>query len=785
VARPAVQPVDVALRDGSTVRVRRVRGEDVDGLRALLAGMSDNARWLRFLSAGANLDRAAAMGADPGDGAGLVVTIGAPERIVAHAMFARESGERAELAFEVADEWHGRGIATILLAHLAGVAARAGVTTFVAYVHPSNRRMIGVFRESGFPVEVRSSAGELEVVMPAELGEAARARFEDRGRAAAAAAVAHVLRPSSVVLVTIGGTAIGATVMRNLHAAGYAGDLRVLVTPIGDAAVPPADLAILSVPPAEVLEHAEVCGDAGVRALLVLTGGFLDGGEEGGARLSELLAVCRRSGMRLVGPSSLGVLDLDPAVRLNATAVPVVTRPGPVAFASQSGAIGVAAMAEAARRGIGLSSFVSTGDKADLSGNDFLQYWERDPATRVVLLYLESFGNPRRFGTIARRVAGAKPIVVVKSGRRAAAPGPGATRTRALLSASDVSVDALFEHAGVIRTETVFEQLDVASLLATQPLPRGDRVGIVSNGRGPALSCADACTAAGLDPQPPVDLGATATAAEYASAIERMAADVEALVAVFVPALATEAGAVAKMLGDTRVGDTTLMGAFMAHAEDELAALASGPVPLYRSPVEAARALSRVAGYARWRARPAGDRAELDGVDQDAAAAVIAAALTRGEGGLHLDEVQALLAAYGILYDESGPQMGGVEMVAGVLGDPDFGPVVVCGLGGPTAELLGDAAVRLAPLSRADAAGLLRSLRSFPVLDGYRGAPPADVDALEDLLVRLSALADAHPEVTEVDCDPVLVLSAGALVAGARIRVAPAGPTRPFPALDR
>ena len=207
--RPAVQPVDVALRDGSTVRVREVRAGDVDGLRALLAGMSDDSRWLRFLSAGANLDKAAAAGADPGDGAGLVVTAGSPERIVAHAMYAKESPERAELAFEVADELHGRGIATILLAHLAGVAAADGVGTFVAYVHPSNRRMIGVFRQSGFPVEVHSSAGELEVVMPAALGEAARARFEDRGRAAAAAAVAHVLRPASVVLVTVGGTAVG------------------------------------------------------------------------------------------------------------------------------------------------------------------------------------------------------------------------------------------------------------------------------------------------------------------------------------------------------------------------------------------------------------------------------------------------------------------------------------------------------------------------------------------------------------------------------------------------
>ncbi len=855
---PASQPVDVALRDGSTVRVRPVRHEDVDGLRALLAGMSADSLWLRFLSGGANLDRAAEQGADPGDGAGIVVTVGSPERVIAHAMYAPEDPERAELAFEVADEWHGRGIATILLAHLAGVATAAGVRTFVAYVHPTNRRMIGVFRQSGFPVEVHSSAGELEVVMPAALGEAARLRFEDRGRAAATAAVEHVLRPASVVLVTVGGTAAGATVMRNLRESGYAGELRVLVTPVGDdAAIPAADLAMLAVPADEVLEHARACGAAGVRALLVLAGGFLHGGEEGRSRLAELLATCRRSGMRLVGPSSLGVLDMDPGVRLNATAMTVAPQPGPVALASQSGAIGVAAMAEAARRGVGLSSFVSTGDKADLSGNDFLQFWESDPATRVVLLYLESFGNPRRFASIARRVAATKPIVVVKSGRRASEPGPAPTVTRALLGASDVSVDALFEHAGVIRTDTVFEQLDVAALLATQPLPGGSRVGIVGNGRGPAISCADACAAAGLDPGTPVDLGARATAAEFAAAVEALAGDVDALITVFVPALAAGAGDVARALGEAAVGDTTLMAAFMAQGDAELAALPSGPVPVYRSPVEAARALGRVARYARRRSRPSTGSPELGGIDADAAAAVIAATLTRGEGWLRRGGADALLAAYGVPHADTGfaesPQeagrlaaglggpvaikavcpglphlsdvgavvldvvggadaeraaetalaavraaggepegiavqrmaAGGVEMVAGVIADPDFGPVVACGLGGRTVELLGDAVVRLAPLSRSDAAELVRTLRSFPVLTGYRGGPEADVAALEDVLVRISALAAAHPEVSEIDCDPVLVSSDGAVVVEARIRVRPTAPPRPFPALDR
>jgi acyl-CoA synthetase (NDP forming)/GNAT superfamily N-acetyltransferase len=767
------------------VQVRAVRPDDAGGLRELLAGMSESSRWLRFLSAGVNLDRAAQTAAEPDDGMSLVVTAGSPERIVAHAMYLPETAERAELAFEVADAWNGRGIATILLAHLAGVAAGEGVSTFVAYVHPTNKRMVGVFRESGFPVEVRSGAGELEVLMPAALGEAARLKFEDRGRAAAAAAVAHVLRPRSVAVVTGGGTAAGATLMRNLREAGYAGELRVVVTP-GGGSLTEAELAILAVSAGDVLEQARACAAAGVRALVVLSGGFLDGGDAGAARLAELLATCRHAGMRLVGPSSLGVLNTDRALGLNATSVPVAPASGPVALASQSGAIGVAAIAEAERRGVGLSSFVSTGDKADLSGNDFLQYWETDPATRVVLLYLESFGNPRRFGQIARRVAAKKPIVAVKSGRRAGGGvEAGATRMRALLDASDVNVDALFEHAGVIRTDTVFEQLDVAALLASQPVPRGSRVGIVSNGRGPAISCADACAVAGLDASAPVDLGAAATPGAYAAAIERVAAEVDAVIAVFVPALHSHADDVALAVHGAARGDATVLAAFMAQSEAELADLGrAGDVPMYRSPVEAARALGRVVRYARWRDVATDEPPSLDGVDADAAAAVMAAALVRGEGWLEPGEVEAVLGAYGVPLAES-PGPDGVELVAGVLADPDLGPLVVCGLGGPTVELLGDVAVGLAPLTRPDAARLLRSLRAFPVLDGYRGAPPADVPALEDVLLRVSALAAAHPEVVELECDPLLVSESGAAATGARIRVRTAAPARPFPALDR
>jgi acyl-CoA synthetase (NDP forming)/GNAT superfamily N-acetyltransferase len=842
-----IRPVDVALRDGSTVRVRPVQRGDVAGLRSLLTGLSDHSRWLRFLTAAADLGRAARSAAAPEGGVGLVATAGSPERILAHATYLRERPDRAEVAFEVADEWQGRGLATILLAHLAGAAERDGVSTFVAYVHPSNHRMIGVFRDSGFPVDVRTSADELVVEMPASPGEDARRRFEDRARSSAVAAVTHVLRPASVGVA--GASSAGSVVLDNLVSYGFAGTVHDSPQPV--------DLAVVAGSPAAVLDASEAWGASGARALAVLAGGFADAGAAGRKRLGELLATCRRTGTRLVGPNCLGVINTDPHVRLNATVAKLRPTPGRVALASQSGALGLSAIAEATRRRVGISSFVSTGDKADLSGNDFLQYWEQDPMTDVVLLYLESLGNPRRFARIARDVALEKPIVAVKSGRTATGHDDSSTRTRAMVNASDVTVDALFAHAGVIRTDTLSEQLDVAALLASRPLPSGDCVTIISNARGPALACMDSCLATGLRlaPGSPLDLGSQAGADDYRRAVA--GSDADAVVVIVTAGFTAEPRDVAACLRAASTSARPLVGVLMTVSDTELATLSEdGSVPLYRSPEEAARALGRVARYARWRRRPPDRPPILDAVDADAAAAVLATALSRGEGWLAPGEVDALLGAYGIAGVETrvaatpedarqlAVELGGhvavkavapglphksdvggvhlnvepsavqdaaidvaaavrrtghepdgfvvqrmappgVEMVAGVLADPDFGPVVACGPGGRTAELFGDATVGLAPLGRLAAAEMVRSLRSFPLLEGYRGGPQADVGAFQDILLRLSALAAAHPAVAEVDCDPVVAGRGGAVVIDARICVHRPAASRPFPALDR
>jgi acetyl coenzyme A synthetase (ADP forming)-like protein len=876
---------EIVLRDGSTTHVRSTRPDDADLLRDLLERLSPDALWLRFLGAGVSFGGAAER--LTADGVGLLALAGTPRRAVAHACFMTNGPGRAEVAFEVDDAWQGRGIGTVLLAHLAQLAAARGVDTFTAVVHPSNHRMLQVFRDSGFPLDVRAEPGELHVELPAQLGREARARFEERDDLAAAAAVAHVLAPTSVAVIGASRRhgSIGGAVMSNLVAGGFDGGLYPINphahTIAGRRAfasvldVPePVEMAVVAVAAERVPEVARECAEKGLRALVVLSAGFGETGSEGRVLEDELLHICRAAGMRLVGPNCLGVLNTDLAVQLNATFAPGRPPAGRIAFASQSGAYGIAALGLAARRGLGLSSFVSMGDKADLSGNDFLRFWEHDPGTDVVLLYLESLGNPRRFGQITRRLTATKPVIAVKSGRTEAGKRAASSHTGALLEASEATVDALFDHAGVIRVDTLDEQLDVAALLAGQPLPRGDRIAIVTNAGGPGIACADACAAAGLRVEPlghatrealrellpaaaavgnPVDTLAAATEADFRRAIEAVAADpgADAVVAIFIPPLPGRRAdpvlrAVRAAARRANRSGTPVLSVVMAPGVPSVAA----GVPVYDTPEQAARALGHAARHARRRRRPAGMATPPAGIDADAAHAVLARTLVEGEGWLGVESTAALLRAYGIplaqavvvtsphgagrraaalggpvalkaivpgllhkrdagavrlglhgasavtraareLRDSLGAERflvqamapPGVEMLVGVVGDARFGPVVACAAGGTAVELLGDVQVRLAPVTPAEASEMLHGLRTFPLLDGYRGGPRAAVAALEDVVVRIGALAAAHPTVAELDLNPVIVSPGGAVAVDARVRVAPVVPPAPFPAL--
>lgn len=922
--------VDVALRDGSTLHVRPVSEDDTPKIMQFLKTLSRESIGFRFFGS-PDLDWVCnwSVDVDYSDRYALVASTGPEQAIVAHGAYMRLDEHRAEVAFMVSDRWQGRGIATIMLAHLAAAAEEHGISTFFAEVLPHNHRMIDVFSESGFPVKRHRTRDAIEIELPTSMSEQTLDHFDLRDRTAAVAALRGILQPRSVAV--IGASrhrrTIGGELWHNLIAGGFTGKAYAVNDKArtvqgrrayGSIATVPeqVELGVIAVPAKHVASVARECAAAGVRALLVVSGGFGEAGAEGEERQRELLAICRESGMRMVGPNCLGVLNNAPDTRLNATFAAGSPRLGRIGFLSQSGGLGIAMIEGAGRLGLGLSSFVSVGDKADISGNDLLQYWEHDENTDVVLLYLESFGNPRRFARIARRVSQTKPIVAVKSGRSPAGQRAGASHTGALVTSSDVTVDALFEQAGVIRTDTVHELFDVAALLSTQPAPRGDRVAIVTNAGGPGILCADACQAAGLevveldgrvrkrlarflDPQAalsnPVDMIASAPAGSYRRTIETLVAEraCDAILAIFVPPLVTDPHDVAREIraAAANAGGVSVAAVFMTGEgppeelgggdttgtkpepprriagearrrkapESEADGLARGGsrVPGFDFPEDAARALSHAVRYARWRKRPAGTVVRPPHCRPAAAAAILARSLAGGGGWLSPRNVGALLECYGlplvetrtvrtpreavaaaaaigrpvalkaiapgllhksdaggVLLDLDGAEAvrdgahkiraavaraghrleglvlqpmasGDVELLMGVVHDESFGPVIACGAGGTRAELLGDVAVRITPLTDLDAREMLRSLRSYPLLEGFRGSPPCDVEALEDVLARLSALVQAHPEVAELDANPVVAGPQGALILDARVRVREAPARTPEPSLRR
>src|SRR6185503_2907173 len=435
------------------------------------------------------------------------------------------------------------------------------------------------------------------------------------------------------------------------------------------------DLAVIVVPAAKVIEVAIACARKGVKALVVISAGFSETGQEGKARQAELVNVCRGAGMRLIGPNCMGIANTNPAVLLDATFAPGVPPRGRVGFSSQSGALGLAIMEFAGSLGLGISTFVSVGNKADISGNDLLRYWEADDDTDVILLYLESFGNPRKFSEIARRVGRKKPIAVVKSGRSAAGARATSSHTGALIAASDVTVNALFRQAGVIRTDTLAELFDVASLFANQPLPAGRRVGIITNAGGPAILCADACEARGLEVPVladdskarlreflppgasvgnPVDMIASAPAEHYKRAIEIVGTDenVDSLIVIFTPPLVTRADDVARSIvaAVQQIANGKPVLSVFLSANDAPNELRTDTfaIPSYSFPETAAIALARTTRYQQWRDRHETYPPQFDDIRTDEAAAVVAAALARGDGWLTPEDVAQICSCYGL-----------------------------------------------------------------------------------------------------------------------------------------
>jgi acyl-CoA synthetase (NDP forming) len=633
------------------------------------------------------------------------------------------------------------------------------------------------------------------------------------------------------------------------------------------------DLAIVLVPPTAVAQVVRECADKRVRASVVVTPTIADDGLTSAAAQREVVALARRGGMRVVGPGSLGLVNTAATSGMNAAIGANRVPPGPLGCLSQSGALGVAMLERAAELGLGISTFVSTGAQADVSSNELLQYWEGDPATAVVLLYLESFGNPRTFGRIARRVSRSKPVVAVQSGRaRARSAAPGAPPDGTVARNPDVAVDALFHQAGIIRVDT-FEQLfDVAHLLVTAPLPAGRRIAVVSNSAGLGNLGADACEEVGLlvpeitgatqaaltaglsapdSVRNPVNLSFAAPAVDYETAIRTVltGGGVDAMLVLFSPASRTATvdeveEAIARARGDL---DVPILASFLGARPAK-----PGAFPVFSYPESAAHALGQVSSYAEWRRRDPGVVPALDRVAAQPARLIVDAALAaepegtplaagpaasllshygidivpgawaasaeeavavadaigypvvlkaasprlvhrRDVGGVRLalsspEDAAAAFAAIaaslgdaldGVLVQRMVPQ--GVDTTVGVVQDPSFGPLVVFGMAGVEAELLGDRSFRILPLTDVDARDLIMSVKGAPLLFGYRGAPPAKVAALEQLLLRVAGLIEDIPEIAELDLDPVIVNADGAFPINARLRLVPARPQPELP----
>jgi acetyl coenzyme A synthetase (ADP forming)-like protein len=867
---------DVILRDGRTLRLRPPRKEDAEGLLAFFTTLSEQSLYRRFHGFPHISDALVEplLESDWDERGALLGTLSEEdgEHVVAVANFVRlRDPALAEAAFAVADAHQGRGIGTRLLEQLAARAAGVGIETFVAEVLPGNREMLGVFAAAGFELARELQGGEMEVRFPIAVTERYESRVAERDHTAVTASLRPFFEPRSVAVMGASRRrgSIGGELFRNVLAGDFAG----AAYPVNRDGEPVAgvrayqsieeipervDLAVIALPGAAVLDAAEQALRAGVRALLVISAGFAEIGGDGIERQERLLALVRAHGARLIGPNCLGIAVAGPS--MNATFASRSAPSGNIGFSSQSGALGIALLEAAEARGLGLSAFVSIGNKADVSTNDLLEWWEDDESTALVLMYVESFGNPRRFGRLARRVARRKPLLALKSGTSASGRRAASSHTAAL-AGSEAAVDALFGQAGVIRAASLEELIDVASLLSTQPEPAGRNVAVLTNAGGLGILCADACEAAGLElaelgPETvealsallpseasvtnPVDMLGGAAAATYAEAVPHVLADtrVDALIALFAPTVAATADEVALAIEaatrDIKSEKPVLAVVMSADGIPDALRSPNRRVAAFAYPESAARALGRAAERAAWLRRPQGAPVDLEDVDRGAAEAVVERALANDEDAwLEPADARQLLLAYGVplvpeqvatspeeavaaaaelgfpvvvktaapgahktelggialnlagedAVREAVERIGvpalvqpmvrdGVELLAGVVQDPVFGPLVAFGPGGVLAELIGEASFRIAPLTDVDAAELVGSGKAGRLVAGFRGAPPADASALADLVLRLARLGDDLPAVAELDLNPVLALPDGCVAVDARVRVA-------------
>ncbi|MBA3367702.1 MAG: GNAT family N-acetyltransferase [Geodermatophilaceae bacterium] len=775
---PLEWEADVVAADGGTVHIRPITPADADGLLGLHARSSERTRYLRFFGPYPRVsdrDLFRFTNVDHHDRVAMIALLG--EELIAVGRYERlVDRDEAEVAFLVEDAHQGRGLGSVLLEHLAAAAQERGVRRFVAEVLAENRRMISIFRTAGYQPSRSYDEGVVHLVFDIAPTETLRAVRYEREQRAESRSILRLLTPRSVAVIGASNdpAKIGHAVLANLLAGGFRGTVYPVNTQADTVQGLPAypnvldvpddvDLAVLTVPAEAVPQVVVHCRARGVRGIVVMSGGFAERGEEGLLAQRRLVTTARGSGMRIVGPNCFGIISTDPEFRLNASLAPAAPSAGRIGFFSQSGALGATLLERARSLGIGLSSFVSAGNRADVSGNDLLQFWATDPATEVIALHLESFGNPRKFARLARRVARTKPVVVVKSGRHTGTT-PNLEGTSSALAES--SVQALFASTGIVRVDTVAQLFDVVTLLAHQPLPRGPRVAVVGNSTAVGLLAVDSLLGNGLKlaGSAPVDIGADGTPEQFAAATRTALTDpeVDALIAVFVTPVSRSDSSYARALVDlTRSADKPIVATFLGRdglpaslvrdGGDEVAL--RGSVPSF--PVDrAVAALAQTVRYSHWRSRPVGDFPELRDTDSERARTLVGSVLAAAPGGRELSgpETEELLACYAVPVSaaDTDPESDSVATTVEISDDPSFGAVVCFGVSGVPIELFADRAYRALPLSDLDAAELIRSVAAWPLLDGYGSAVPVDAAAIEDVLVRAARLCDDVPEVARL-----------------------------------
>jgi acetyl coenzyme A synthetase (ADP forming)-like protein len=893
--------VSVALKDGSSLHLRPIQLSDEERLLALFGRLSKQTIYLRFHHVLARMSKEEARRfctVDYNDTFALVGTLGEgqEERIIAVGRYARQPGaNRAQIAFEVEDRYQGLGIGSHLLDQLAYIARDKSISQFEAEVLSENKDMMNVLINSGFKMHRQMQGATYVGVLDLAPTEIVEQKSFEREKVASIASLRAFLNPRSVAVIGASRTphTIGNFVFRNLIQQEFKG----VVYPVNPNAeaiaairaypsishVPgDVDLAIIIVPAEKVQQIVEDCARKGVKGVVVLSSGFAEIGRDGAERQHRLVKTIRNYGMRMLGPNCMGMINTNPDINLNATFSTVFPPHGNIAFATQSGVLGSAILMYATSLNTGLSTFVSIGNRADISSNELLQYWEDDPDTDVVLLYLESFGNPRKFTRIARSITAKKPVVAVSSNWTPSQPRAITSQTAAMAT-EQAATEALFKQAGILRVDTLEDLFNTGSLLANQPMPAGNRVAVISNAGGPAMMTAEACKARGMQvpslqdntvvmlkavspPRAilsnPIDLSSEYSIDQYKDVLKLVLNDdnIDIVIVLYIPPLpqlSEEFAAIIREMAPLyRQKGKPLITSFLglSGARIELGSREKGYVPSFAFPESTANALARALEFSQRLRKPVGKIPQFTDIDKERADLIISSALEKAAAKqlwLDAEAITGLLDCYGIKMvtlklaktpveasaaaseigcpvavkilstsisqrtDVEGvildcrsqgevenafirisenmenigrrEQMdgvivqkmiqGGIEVMVGVTQHPSFGPLIMFGLGGIYVELFKDVIFNLHPLTDIDAGEMVRSVKAHQLLEGWRGTKRADIGSIQELLLRISAMVENHPQILEMDLNPVKVMPEGNgyLVIDGRIMVCSEG----------